>query len=102
MRTHSASRSRSNNRSSFSMVWIKRNLFFVLGAALALALLIFAGYYNYTENAAGLAAKLASLKLKAAAARARMQQAQQPAPPAGTPPPAPPCSGPPPRSGSCS
>lgn len=30
------------------MVWIKRNLFFVIGAVVALALLVFAGYYNYT------------------------------------------------------
>ena len=30
------------------MAWIKRNLFFVIGAAVALGLLVFAGYYNYT------------------------------------------------------
>jgi hypothetical protein len=30
------------------MVWIKRNLFFVIGAVVALALLLFAGYYNFT------------------------------------------------------
>jgi hypothetical protein len=30
------------------MVWIKRNLFFVIGAMVSLALLVFAGYYNYT------------------------------------------------------
>jgi len=30
------------------MVWIKRNLFFVIGAVVALALLVFASYYNYT------------------------------------------------------
>ena len=30
------------------MAWIKRNLFFVLGAVVSLALLVFAGYYTYT------------------------------------------------------
>jgi hypothetical protein len=30
------------------MVWIKRNLIFVIGAVVSLALLVFAGYYNYT------------------------------------------------------
>jgi hypothetical protein len=30
------------------MDWIKRNLFFVIGGVVSLALLVFAGYYNYT------------------------------------------------------
>jgi hypothetical protein len=30
------------------MAWIKRNLLFVIGAMVSLALLVFAGYYNYT------------------------------------------------------
>jgi len=30
------------------MAWIKRNLLFVIGTVVSLALLVFAGYYNYT------------------------------------------------------